>query len=424
MGEWGEWGRMGRRAVRTAAATTVVALALGACRGDTQPQGDAAGIDPAVIEELAPADARMAATAVNGFGFDLHRALTDGTGDNVVTSPLSTATLLAMVAAGTAGPTAAELVEVLGLEGARDLRSAALLRDVSATDQVTIAVANSVWADDDVQLVEDYAAFVTDVFGARVATLDLAGPDVVESIDEWVAEHTADRIDGIAEDLGLPSDHAVVVLANAVYFLGEWSVPFDPGRTRHLPFRLPDGTTVDVATMTADGIEGAQTVARNGYAVLRLPYGADGRYAMEVFLPDEDSDLPRLLGQLDAREWAAATGALGPADRLPVQLPRFELEWGGSLVEPLRALGVQQVFDAGADLTPMIPTGAWIEEVVHKTYIRVDEQGTEAAAVTGGVGVTSAPATRFVVDRPFAFTVSDRASGAVLFLGTVTDPRD
>lgn len=415
---------MGRDTVRAAAVATAVAMLVAACGADVQPPGDAAGIDQSVIGELGEDEARTAAASVNRFGFELHRTLTDGTGDNVVTSPLSTATLLAMVAAGTAGTTAAELVEVLRLEGARDQRFAALLRDLSDTDQVTLAVANSVWVDDDRQLVEEYVAFVEDVFGARADTVDLADEVVVETIDQWVAEHTGDRIDGIAEDLGLPSEQAVVVLANAVYFLGDWTVPFDPQRTRPQQFHLPDGSSIDVDMMSApDGIEEAAAATRDGYGVLRLPYGDDGRFAMEVFLPDADSDLSRLLARLDADEWAAATDALQPADGLPVGLPRFELEWGGSLAEPLRALGVQELFGGGADLTPMTPAGAMIDEVVHKTYIRVDEQGTEAAAVTGGIGLTSAPSSRFVVDRPFAFTVSDRETGTVLFLGTVTDPR-
>jgi serpin B len=106
-----------------------------------------------------------------------------------------------------------------------------------------------------------------------------------------------------------------------------------------------------------------------------------------------------------------------------VELPRFELEWESSLLDALEALGVRTVFGGGADLTPMTPGGGFVGEVVHKSFVRVDEQGTEAAAVTGGIVLDSAPAREFTVDRPFAFTVSDAETGTVLFLGTVTDPR-
>lgn len=153
----------------------------------------------------------------------------------------------------------------------------------------------------------------------------------------------------------------------------------------------------------------------------RLPYGEDERYGMEILLPDEDSGLPRLLSSLDAAEWAAAVAALEPHTIGELALPRFELEWKADLNDPLAALGMGSAF-GGGDFTPMSPENPFLGPVVQKTYLRVDEAGTEAAAVTGGVMAESAGHS-FRVDRPFAFTISDSQTGTILFLGTVADPR-
>jgi serpin B len=156
--------------------------------------------------------------------------------------------------------------------------------------------------------------------------------------------------------------------------------------------------------------------------MLRLPYGEDGRFGMEIILPDVGADLT---GKLTAAEWRAAVAGLTPTTVGELALPRFELRWSGRLNEPLQRLGMIDAFDgARADFRPMSPAAPALDKVVHKTYIRVDEHGTEAAAVTGGVMAVSALATpvEFRVDRPFLFTVSDRETGTILFLGSVTDP--
>jgi serpin B len=145
---------------------------------------------------------------------------------------------------------------------------------------------------------------------------------------------------------------------------------------------------------------------------------------MEILLPDDD--LPSLLAELDAAEWRAAVDGLTEQTVDELALPRFELEWAGTLNEPLAALGMAPAFDAAAaDFAPMSPMKLVLTAVVHKTFLRVDEAGTEAAAVTGGgMEVTSAqPPLTFRVDRPFAFTISDTETGTILFLGAVADPR-
>ncbi|MEE6272959.1 serpin family protein [Georgenia sp. MJ206] len=412
----------GPRRTGLVGAAAAVALLLVACGGVVGQPGDGAVDGPRVdlAGSLSAEDAAAAAESVNAFGFDLHTGVAQD-GANTVTSPLSASVLLAMVAAGAGGDNAEELVRLLRLDGPQDTRNAALLADLVDTDDVTLAIANSLWAAEGYPFEDDYVSFVQDTYGATLDEVDLGSQDAADAIDAWVDERTEGLIDEIAADLGLPDPQAVLVLLNTVYFLGTWTTTFDEAATREAPFTLADGDQVDVPMMHRGHAE-VETSAGNGFQMLRLPYGDEERFGMEVLLPDEDVALDELLEGLDAGAWREAVDGLQPTTLVEVALPRFELEWDANLNEVLQSLGMEAAF-GGGDFTPMSPAGPSLDTVVQKTYIRVDEEGTEAAAVTGGVVVQSAGPPPFRVDRPFAFTVSDRETGAVLFLGSVHDPR-
>lgn len=378
----------------------------------------------AMVTELAAGDAAAVGESVNGFGFDLLGELTDGQ-ENAISSPLSAAVLLAMVLAGAGDDTADAMAGALHLDDPRDARVGALLDTLTGTDDVTLSTANGLWADDQVPFEPDYLEFVQDTFGASVENADLADPATVDTIDGWVDERTEGLISKIAEDLGLPNPDAALILLNAVYFLGEWTTQFDPADTVDQPFTLADGSQAEVPLMHLREQQLGYG-ERDGYRMLRLPYGEDGRYGMEILLPDPETGLAGLLAELDEAEWRAAVDGLAEQTVDELALPRFTLEWAGNLNEPLAALGMEPAFDeAAADFAPMSAEELFLEVVVHKTFLRVDEAGTEAAAVTGGgMGVTSAqPSLTFLVDRPFAFTISDTETGTILFLGAVADPR-
>ena len=339
-----------------------------------------------------------------------------------MTSPLSASVLLVMVAAGAGGTTADEMVELLGLEGPRDTRYAALLADLVDASDVTLSIANSLWAAQSYPFEDDYLTFVRGTFGATLDEVDLGSPQTANRIDDWVDERTEGLINAIADDLGLPDPNAVLVLLNAVYFMGTWTTSFDKADTHDAPFRLADGTQVEVPMMHRSD-PNIETATGDGFMLARLPYGEDERFGMEVILPDEDVPLDDLLARLDATTWQQIVDRLEPDTPSQLALPRFELEWDQELTDALQNLGMTSAF-GGGDFTPMSPGNPWLGTVVQKTYIRVDEEGTEAAAVTGGVMTTSAGPPPFLVDRPFAFTISDRQTGTVLFLGTVHDPRE
>ncbi len=408
------------------AVTVTLAMLTAACGiggGKSEPPGDAGQIDVELVGELSDSDAAQVARSVNAFGFDLQAALMAEEAHNVVTSPLSVATLLAMVAAGAGGGTAEQMAEVLHLDDVRDDRFAALLRTACDTDDVVVSVANALWADEATPFREDYLAYVRDVFGATAQRAPLDDRRTAEQIDEWVAERTDGLIEELAGDLGLPDPNAVLVLLNAVYFLGGWTLQFDPALTSERTFTLADGSEVEVPTMYRPSAPGEPVLVaqREGYEVLRLPYGDDKRFVMDLFLPSPGHDPAWLIGQLDTDERAAATRALGEAS-LDVRLPRFDLEWNSTLNDTLKALGMGLAFSGGADFSQMSSADPLLSTVAHRTYIRVDEEGTEAAAVSGGAMTTSLPPA-FTVDRPFVFAVNDTQTGTTLFLGTVEDPR-
>jgi len=398
---------------RLGALLAVVVLLLGAC--GSQVPGDAGRIDAKLVSDLRPGDGQAVARSVDAFGFDLFHQLADGR-QNTITSPLSVAVMLAMALAGADGDTATGMARVLHLGERRDVRVGALLRELADTGEVKLSVADALWAGPGTPLQSDYQDFVRRTFGATVDQADLGSPAIVKTIDDWAAENTAGRIDHIAADLGLPDPAAAVVLLNAVYFLGQWKTPFD--NTAPAPFAAGGGASVDVPTMQLRSATFGYAQL-DGYRMLRLPYGKHGRYGMEIMLPDRGHSLAEMLKGLDAASWRAAVGRLGQTEIDEVTLPRFELRWSGQLLPPLQRMGLPT-----GGLTGMAPAGPALSTVVHKTYIKVDEKGTEAAAVTGGVATMArSNPVDFRVDRPFAFTISDNETGAILFLGAVTDPR-
>src|SRR5690606_22472205 len=194
------------------------------------------------------------AAAVNQFGFDLFGQLATGE-ENVVTSPVSAAALLAMILAGAGGGTADAMAAGLHLDSPRDVRVGALLAQLADTDDVTLSVANALWAAEHVPFEADYVDFVQQRFDAGVETADLASPATAEAVDRWVRARTAGRVVQIHADRGRLDPWAAVVLLNAVYFLGTWTTQFDPAQTVDSPFPRADGCTVPVPTMRLFGQE-------------------------------------------------------------------------------------------------------------------------------------------------------------------------
>lgn len=362
----------------------------------------------------------------NRFAFDLLREVHAGAepGANVFLSPLSASMALGMTLNGADGRTFEQMRGALGFTDLQQADINASYRSLidlllGLDPAVETVVANSVWGRRGFAFEPAFFDAVREHFKAEARVLDFELPTAKDTINAWVRKQTRERIDGIVDRVG-PLD--IMFLLNAVYFKGNWRTRFDAARTRSAPFRLDDGASVSVQMMNAQDVPMALAWA-DGVQVAELPYGG-AAFALVVVLPPAGTPLGQFVRDLDAARWQQWLAALHETDG-PVGLPKFELAYNATLNDALKALGMTDAFDPDlADLSRLTPApDAYITHVKQKTFLKIDEVGTEAAAVTSvGVGVTSVPV-GIMIDRPFVLAIRERLSGTILFLGAIADPR-
>lgn len=405
--------------------------------------GLACALSGLASSSLFAADADLAARATNGLGLDLYRQIASEPG-NICLSPYSIGSALAMTATGAAGETRAEMRRVLHLSDNEDFaaafgtlqkridESAAKTKDEEG-EAITLTIANRLFPQRGYDLRPEFMAEVEELFGAAPERLDFkkdAG-GATERINQWVAEQTRDRIKNLIPS---PLDSLTrLVLANALYFKAPWVNPFIERATRPAPFRVGGEAAVEVPTMVQKGEFGY--ARRNGMTMVALPYRG-GEFAFLVLLPDKVDGVADVEKNLTGRDLAEA--ARVPTREVVLHLPQFKFEPPTmALSRALQALGMKSAFDqppGSANFDRMTPRGAkeylFISDVFHKTFIEVDEKGTEAAAATAvAMRVTSAPMPKpkpieVKVDRPFVYAIQHVPSGTCLFMGRIVDPRE
>ena len=364
-------------------------------------------------------DVSNVASANTRFGFKLLQDLQEREpGVNIFISPLSISIALTMTYNGAVGETERAMAEVLEID-ALDLSTInnsnkALRTSLENPDpKVEISIANSIWSRQGVDFNPDFLERNREFFGAEIASLDFSSPQATAIINEWVDTNTNGKIEKIVDRI---DPQTLLFLINAIYFKGNWQDEFDKALTRPGTFHLATGSEKQVQMMRREG-EYPYFRGEN-FEATSLPYG-DGRLGMYIFLPSRDSNLNKFLGDLNAENWEGWISQLQDR-RHELMLPRFKLEYEVRLNDTLEALGMGIAFGGGADFSGMGPS-LFISEVRHKTFVEVNEEGTEAAAVTAVVGVKSLPPA-FRVDRPFFFAIYDAETETILFMGTVTEP--
>ena len=388
--------------------------------------------DPVGIEdrepprELSPQEVAVV-EADRTFGLSLYSALRDAAPDeNLFISPLSVSMALGMTLNGAEGETFDDMAATLHVDGLSRAEINAGYRDlidllVDLDPRVTFNIANAIWHRDTFDVEADFLETNRDYFDATVEGLDFDSEAAVDRMNRWADEQTNGRISEIVKAPINPD--MMMYLMNALYFQGDWRHPFDAEQTEPADFTRADGSTVQVDMMRQAEARRFAIYENEQLQMIDLPYG-DSLFSMTIVLPREEESLASVMAGLDAATWHTWTDGLTP-QRLFVEMPRFELAYERSLVDVLDELGLDSALDPDrADLSGINPEASdlHISEVDHKTFLRVDEEGTEAAAVTSvGVGVTSAPSV-FRVDRPFFLTIRERHSGTILFIGHVTDP--
>jgi serpin B len=375
-----------------------------------------------------PADEAKLASADTGFAFALCKQLAkEQPTKNVFISPYSISTVLQMVCYGAAGSTRQEMAGVLGTS---DLEAASLNRACQELDQsirnaqsnVVLSIANAIWYRAGTELRPGFVSVNKEFFSATMDALDFTAPRTAGIINAWANKNTHGRIKDVVAG-PLPAD-TEVFLANAIYFKGSWDRKFDAKVTKERGFHLSDGGQKQIPMMQQSGEFEYQE--GNGCQAIRLPY-AGRRLGMYVLLPEAGSSADKLLATLNAEVWQNQLRPQLLRRKGSLVFPRFKLEYGAELKPSLTALGMALPFSRAADFSAMSARPLYLSAVKHKSFVEVNEEGTEAAAVTTArMALLSArpvtPPFEMVVDRPFLFMIEDNLTHTILFMGVVVNP--
>jgi serine protease inhibitor len=341
---------------------------------------------------------------------------------NVLISPTSIGLALALLYNGAAGETERQMAATLALPGqALDEvigAAARLMAELQAVPEgVQLALANSLWVRHTAVLHSHFVERAHTAYQAEVRNVDFSRAAAAAAlINGWTADRTKQKIRNLVSEQALDAA-TLLVLVNALYFKGAWSIPFDEKRTRPAPFHAASGKSQETPTMSRSGeFEYLET---SDFQAVSLPY-SDGRFHMLVALPQPGESPGRLPALLQARGWPGRLRFKKSDGYLA--LPRFQFEYGAELSSHLARLGMGDAFSSRADFSAMTQEPVWIKLVQHKTFLEVNEEGSEAAAATAVTIVVAAMFSRrfeMIVDRPFFCAIQDNSTGALLFVGQI-----
>ena len=399
-----------------------VAAVLAACgTTSSEPSGQPTPARTTLPRSLTDGE-RSVLNATNAFSFALWKQVNAAQKDsNVFISPLSASFSLGMAMNGAATTTLDQMRSALqfGNASIADINAGykSLIALLTSLDpSVTMTVANSIWYRKDFSFNQSFLDDGASYFGAAIKPLDFSdAAGSLSAINGWVNTQTNGKIPSIVDQIERAN---VMFLINAIYFKGSWRTKFDANLTATAPFHAAAGDQ-SARLMHREGkMSYTETSA---FQAVDLPYG-DSAFTMTVILPKQGSSVESLASSLDASVVPSMTNNLRTA-QVDLFLPKVKMSFARGLIPDLEKLGMLVPFSDGADFTRMSPRGRelYISQVKHKAFVDINEEGTEAAAVTStGISVTSAPVTTTMrVDRPFVFLIRERLSGTVLFMGKV-----
>ena len=418
-------GPMKKNVCRAVRLYVLVAMMVGsvALLGNTSQDAPELQVGPEAVAVYAAVQSELVEGNTT-FALDLYRALSQEDG-NLFFSPYSISAALAMTYSGARGETETQMKETLRFTLPQRVLHPAfhgldtdLVQRASDIEGVSLSIASALWGQIGYPFLPEFRETLAESYGAPLKLTDFvdASEEAPTEINDWVSERTEERIPELMAP-GSITPETRLVLANAIYFLGKWKLPFDANLTQDAPFHKLDGTEVSVPMM---GIEGYfRYTEGDDFQAVELPYTGD-QLAMIVLLPVEST--------FEAFEAALTVERLNRilepmcSQKLWLAMPRLELTSEFSLAGVLADLGMADAFSSAADFSGMDGTHSlFIDHVVHKAFVSVDEEGTEAAAATGVIMTLSLPQT-MSVDRPFIFLIRDIETGAILFMGRVMDP--
>ncbi len=369
----------------------------------------------------------------NDFAFDIFKTtnLLEEDEDNLMISPLSISLALAMTYNGAEGDTKKAFEEVMHLTGlsleeinqSYQLLINALL---SVDPKVIMEIGNSIWYRDNFPVKEDFLNVNKTFYDAKVNRLDFTDPASVGIINGWVAEKTHDKIDKIIEQI---DPENIMFLINAIYFKATWKYQFNKEETKEEAFYDQEGNIINnVQTMSFK--ENIKYTSNQLFSAVDLPYG-QGNFSMAILLPNYNVSLDSLVSAMNQDAWDNWNADFSDETAVNIFLPKFKIEYKKELIPDLTQLGMGIAFDSkgAADFSKInSDVDLYISSVKHKTFIELDEEGTEAAAVTSvTIGVTSAGgggdnSIEFRANHPFVYIIKENTTGAIMFMGKVENP--
>jgi serine protease inhibitor len=377
--------------------------------------------------QAASNDVEKLVSANASFGFSLMRQVVgERPNENVFISPHSVSAALQMVWQGAAGQTRAEMAQTLALSNFK-AETASTYKELdnsikSAASKVALNIANSIWYAPNIELKPQFVSINQNFYGAKLSALDFTDPRSAGVVNSWVSEATHGKISKIVE----PPLSAMtgLILANAIYFKGNWEHKFDNSATKQGPFYLRDGGQKQTRMMRQSRKFSYQE--DGGFQAVRLPYVGE-RLGMLVFLPATNSSPNKFLADLNGDGWREKVMSKFREREGTTVLPRFKLEFKADLARSLKAMGMQDPFTAAANFSGISRAQAYLSGVEHASFVEVNEEGTEAAASTQvTIALTNAMSTlqpfQMIVERPFFFAIEDRLTHSILFMGVINDP--
>jgi serpin B len=371
-----------------------------------------------------PERTKSVIAADNSFGFDLYLKLAAEAekGTNMMISPLSVSQALAMTYNGANGETKAAMEEALRVAGIdrdelNELNKTLVDALLNHDPKVVLEIANSIWYRNDFTVLPDFIQRNQTYYGAEVSSLDFSDPGSKDVINGWVDEKTHGKISEIVKEI---NPESFMFLINAIYFKGTWTYEFAKKNTRESQFYLEDGSSVPVEMMNQE--MDLNTFQTDVFTSVELPYGK-GNWRMFLFLPKDGHKVADIESLLNDKNWNGWMTSYQPLKEVQFSMPKFTFAYEESLKNALAAMGMENAFTPAADFTGILSDGGlMISDVKHKSFIEVNEEGTEAAAVTSVEIVLTSIGNFISFNKPFLFAIAEKSTGSVLFLGKFMKP--
>ncbi len=359
----------------------------------------------------------------NNFGLELLKNVL-GADDtpNIMISPASVSIALGMAYNGAETDTKEAFEEVLDYDGLTREEVNEITRElihvlVTNVEGNLLEIANSIWSDEGFPVEQEFIDLNSYYFDAEVREIDLQTAQALEAINNWVSQKTHGKIDKILEKI---DPATVMILINALYFNCVWETEFDPEDTYEASFYKEDGN--DAMEVEMMSLESTFNISfTEEYSAVELPY-KNNKFSMFLFLPPEGTPVTDLVDGLDAATWNSWLAGFQETEEFTINMPRFKFDYQRSLADDLKQMGLEIAFTGGADFSGITPVPIFISDVIHKTYIDVNEEGTEAAAVTAVVFDRTSAGNAIRFDRPFLFAITENSSKSILFMGKVSEP--